>query len=143
MHNSTYRKTLLHTLFCSLKLSKAFSVSIIESEGSKISSQLYYKHLFQNSNLYWNTIYVLLQVFQYKLLSNVLYLTTILFSFRKIDSPLCPFCKMIDETPLHLFCNCTKSKIPQKFISNRTLSIPSLMPQGTIVGQLTSQAIIY
>ena len=31
-----------------------------------------------------------LQVFQYKLLSNVLYLNKMLFKFGKIDSPLCP-----------------------------------------------------
>ena len=28
-----------------------------------------------------------------------------LFKFGKIDLPLCPFCKMIEETPLHLFYN--------------------------------------
>ena len=33
-----------------------------------------------------------------------------LFRFGKIDSPLCPFCKMIEETPLHLFYNCIKTK---------------------------------
>ena len=52
-----------------------------------------------------------LQVFQYKLLNNVLYLNKMLFKFGKIDSPLCPFCKMIEETPLHLFYNCIKTKL--------------------------------
>ena len=36
-----------------------------------------------------------LQVFQYTLLNNVLYLHKMIFSFGKIDSPLCSF-----ETPL-------------------------------------------
>ena len=42
-------------------------------------------------------------VFQYKLLSNVLYLNKMLFKFGKIDSPLCSFYKMIDKSSLHLF----------------------------------------
>ena len=34
-----------------------------------------------------------------------------LFRFGKIDSPLCSFCKMIEETPLHLFYKCIKTKL--------------------------------
>ena len=52
--------------------------------------------------------------------------------FGKIDSPLCAFCKMVDETPFYLFYNCTKTKLLpgklEEFISNTTLSIPCLMP---------------
>ena len=55
-----------------------------------------------------------------------------LLRFRKIDSTLCFLCKMIDRTPLHLFYNCTKTKLLwdqlKEFISNRTLSFPSLTP---------------
>ena len=40
-----------------------------------------------------------------------------------------PLCKMIEETPLHLFYNCTKAKLLwdqlKEFISNET-SFPSL-----------------
>ena len=63
-----------------------------------------------------------------------------LFSFGKIDSSLCSFCKMIDETPLHLFYNCTKTKLLwdqlKEFISNKTLSIPSLTPQSAILSHI-------
>ena len=66
-----------------------------------------------------------LRVFQYKLLNNVLYLNKMLFRFRKIDSPLCS-CKMIDETPFHLFYNYTKTKLLwdqlKEFISSETFS---------------------
>ena len=62
------------------------------------------------------------------------------FRFGKIDSSLCSFCKMIDETPLHLFYNCTKTKLLwdqlKEFISNKTLFIPSLMPQSAILGHI-------
>ena len=110
---------------------------------------MYYKNIFQNSNLDRKAIYMLpcivtkdsgLQVFQYKLLNNVLYLNKMLFRFGKIDSPLCSFCKMIEETPLHLFYNCIKTKLLwdqlKDFISNKTLSFPSLTPQSAILGHI-------
>ena len=63
-----------------------------------------------------------------------------LFSFGKIDSPLCSFCKMIEETPLHLFYNCIKTKLLwdqlKDFISNKTLSFSSLTPQSASVGHM-------
>ena len=101
----------------------------------------------QISSLDWTTISVLhcivkkgsrlIRVFQYKLLNNVLYLSEM---FRKFDSFICSFCKMIDETPLHLFYNCTKSKLHwdqlKELMSNITLFIPSLMPQNAILGHI-------
>ena len=60
----------------------------------------------------WKQIYLLPRLvtldsyshsFQYKILNNVLYLNKKLFTFRKSTSPLCPFCKLSDETVLHLF----------------------------------------
>ena len=62
-----------------------------------------------------------------------------LFRFGKIDSPLCSFCKMMEETLLHLFDNCTKTKLSdqlKEFIFNETLSFPSLMPQSAILGHI-------
>ena len=41
--------------------------------------------------------------FQYKILNSALYLNKKLFTFRKLTSPLCPFCKLSDETVFHLF----------------------------------------
>ena len=78
-------------------------------------------------------------VFQYKLLNNVLYLNKMLFRFGKIDSPLCSFCKMMEETLLHLFDNCTKTKLSdqlKEFIFNETLSFPLLTAQSAILGHI-------
>ena len=110
-----------HQIYSLNKLgSKEIYSILIESSDLKPSSQLHCKNVFKNSNLDWKTIYMLprvvtkdsrLRVFQYKLLNNVLYLNKMLFRFGKIDSPLCSFCKMIEETPLHLFYNCTKTKL--------------------------------
>ena len=110
---------------------------------------LCYRNVFQNSNLDWKTICMLprivtkdtrLRVFQYKLLNNVLYLNKMLFRFGKVDSLLCSFCKMIDETPVYLFYNCTETKLLwdqlKEFNTYQTLSIPSLMPQCTILGNI-------
>ena len=129
--------------------SKEIYSILTESSHSRLSFQLYYKNVFQNSDLDWKTIYMLpcivtkdsrLRVFQYKLLNNVLYLNKMLFRFGKIDSPLCSFCKMIEETPLHLFYNCIKTKLLwdqlKDFISNKTLSFPSLAPQSAILDHI-------
>ena len=72
-----------------------------------------------------------LRVFPYKFLNNVLYLDKLLFRFEKIDSPLCSSCKMIDETPLHLFYNCTKTKLLWD-----QLSFLPLMSQSAILGHI-------
>ena len=123
--------------------------SLFTNSNFSKSQRMYYKNIFQNSNLDWKNIFMLprivtkdtrLQVFQYKLLNIVLYLNKMLFRFGKIDSPLCSFCKMIEETPLHLFYNCIKTKLLwdqlKDFISNKTLSFPSLTPQSAILGHI-------
>ena len=47
---------------------------------------------------------------------------------------------MIEETPLHLIYNCIKTKLLwdqlKYFISNETLSFPSLAPQSAILGHI-------
>ena len=46
---------------------------------------------------------------------------------------------MIEETPLHLFYNYIKTKLwdqLKEFISNETLSFPSLTPQSAILGHI-------
>ena len=79
------------------------------------TSQKYLNESFKTDSFDWKQIYLLpLSVtldsysrsFQYKILNNVLYLNKKLFKFRKSTSPLCPFCKLCDETVLHLFYEC-------------------------------------
>ena len=63
-----------------------------------------------------------------------------LSSFGKIDSPLCSFCKMIEETPRHIFYSCIKTKLHwdqlKDFISKETLSFPSLTPKSAMLGHI-------
>ena len=52
------------------------------------------------------TIDTNLCIFQYKFLSNVLYLNEKLFKFKIVSSLLCSFCNSENETPIHLFYCC-------------------------------------
>ena len=78
------------------------------------TSWQYFNSLFSGSNSDWKLIYLLPRkisrtksfwAFQYNILNNVLYLNKILFCFGKSPSPLCCFCKLHDETLIHLFSN--------------------------------------
>ena len=66
-------------------------------------------------NFDWNTIYCILcvaaydakvYIFQYKLLSNVLYLDQKLYQFRIVLRSKYFFCDIHDETPMLLFYEC-------------------------------------
>ena len=56
------------------------------------------------------TIGTNLLIFQYKILSNILYLNEKLFKFKIVSSPLCYFCNSKNETPVHLFYSCNQTK---------------------------------
>ena len=79
------------------------------------TSQKYLNELLKTDSLDWKQIYLLPRLvtldssscsFQCKILNNVLYLNKNLFTFWKSTSPLCPFCKLSNETVLHLFYEC-------------------------------------
>ena len=48
--------------------------------------------------------------FQYKILSNVLFLTKKLHTFGIKPFPLCFFCNLYDKTPFHIFHDCDRVK---------------------------------
>ena len=100
------------------KLTSKELYSILISKKTSIpTSQQYFNSLFPDSNLDWKLIYLLpreisrstsCRAFQYKILKNVLYLNKMLFRFGKTPSPLCSFCKLHDETLIHLFSSCNQ-----------------------------------
>ena len=60
-----------------------------------------------------------------------------MFLFGKASSPLCSFCKLDDETILHLFyvCNFTKELWNRlNLFFNDSLHLPHLSPQTTYFG---------
>ena len=75
--------------------------------------------------------------FQRKLLNNVLFLNKKLHIFGIKSSPLCSFCNLCDETPLHIIyeCDCIKclwSNLLQYF--QNSLVLLTLTPQTAIFG---------
>ena len=72
-------------------------------------------NLLQLDNVDWRKIYLLprqttiessLQSFQYKILTNTLYLHETLFKFSIAESPLCSQCMQEKESIIHLFVTC-------------------------------------
>ena len=104
--------------------------------------------MFQHLTLHQKHIYTLphittldfkLQYFQYKILHNTLYLNQKLFLFYKLNTSPCSFCNLEDETVIHLFVHCSKTKRLQCTIIEyfkRNLHIPLLSPPSAIFGFL-------
>ena len=82
----------------------------------KPTCQSYHKKNFDDYDLNWKLIYRITniatletktRIFQYKLLSNVLYLNQKLFQFGIISQSKWSFCELCDETPRHISYECT------------------------------------
>ena len=76
-------------------------------------------------------------VFQYKLLNNVLYLNKKLFHFGITSQSKCSFCELYDETPHHIFYECTYAQNLwnklQLYLSEK-LTLPILNRESAIFG---------
>ena len=75
--------------------------------------------------------------FQYKLLSNVLYLNKKLFQFGIISQSKCSFCELYDETPHHNFYECTYAQNLRNRLRLHLLekvALPVLNPKRAIFG---------
>ena len=73
------------------------------------------------------------------MLNNALYLNKHLYIFKLSDTKLCSFCNQKDETVIHLFANCSKSKTlwnSLKEFFKDTINLPSLTPQSAVFGFL-------
>ena len=91
---------------------KELYLILVVANTIKPTSQDYFDNLFESSNFNWKKIYFLVRnitldtmarMFQYKVLHNTLYVNKIFFKFGKVVSPRCSFCKMHEETIMHLF----------------------------------------
>ena len=115
-------------------------------KSEKPTCQLYHEKQFLGHIFEWKKIYTLpriitrdsrLRIFQYKLINNVLYLNKSLFRFRIVTDSLCSFCKSFDESPLHLFHDCTFTQNLWNRLRNylsENILIPPLTPQSAIFG---------
>ena len=83
------------------------------------TSQHYFEKHFSQSNIDWEKNYNLpcvvivdnrIRVFQYKPLNKILFLSKILFKFGIVPWSLCSFCNSEEETPFHVFHDCTHTQ---------------------------------
>ena len=79
------------------------------------SARVKYTTRFSTCNLDWDTIYLIphlvtldtkTRTFQYKVLNRIIFTNKTLYKMRLVDSPLCTFCKISDESLEHLLCSC-------------------------------------
>ena len=68
---------------------------------------------------------------------NILHLNQKLFIFGKTETKYCSFCKIEEETAIHLFATCSETIRfwnSIKYFLRDNLVIPSLFPQSAIFG---------
>ena len=81
-------------------------------------------------------------MFQYKLLNNISFLNKMLFKFGIVPRSFCSFCNSEEETPFHVFHDCTHTQSHwnqlQTYISEN-LVIPCLTSQSAMFGFIDTQ----
>ena len=104
-------------MYCVIRLSSKEIYNFLTSwKEETISLRLYYQEKLNVKNLDLKNIYLSaciitkvtkLCAFQFKLLSNMLYVNKMFFKFGKIESPLCSFCELKGKPPYNLFYKCS------------------------------------
>ena len=91
--------------------SKELYLILVDANTVKPTSQDYFENLFKALQFNWKKIYFLIRnttldtkahMFHQKALHNTLHANKRLFKFRKVISPRCSFCKLHNETIMHL-----------------------------------------
>ena len=140
----TIRKSQLSSL--NKLTSKELYLIFVDANTVKPTAQDYFQNLFESSDFNWKKIYFLIRnttldtkarMFQYKVLHNTLYVNKMLFKFGKVISPRCSFCKLHEETIMHLFYDCLIVKRiwnQLKSILSNNINFPISTPQSAIFG---------
>ena len=90
-------------------------LKLIQLLSKPPTSQVYFEKVLGFSRVEWKKVYMLprivtidssLRSFQYKILSNILYLNERLYKFNIVDSPLCSLFGAYNESIKHLFYTC-------------------------------------
>ena len=112
----------------------------------KPTCQSYHEKNFDDYDFNWKLIYRIpriatletkIRIFQYQLLSNVLYLNKKLFQFGIISQSKCAFCELYDETPHHIFYKCTYAQTLWNRLClhlSEKVALPVLNPRSSIFG---------
>ena len=93
-------------------ISKEIYNYLITEKFDKPTSHKYFENLFNDQNIKWELINTLprkitkdsyTRNFQYQILTNILYLNKKLYLFGKVETPLCSYRMLYDESTIHLF----------------------------------------
>ena len=105
--------TVRKSQICSLDklFSKELYLILVDANAFKPTAQDYFEMLFATSQVNWKKYFLICNtnvdtkthMFWYKVLQNILYANKMLFKFGKVTSPRCSFCKLHDETIIHVF----------------------------------------
>ena len=97
------------------------------------TSQSKISNLLSDQNLKWDELYVFgrkisidsySRMFYYKCTQNILFLNNVLFKMRLVNSPLCSYCHLANETIIHLFNDCPLINVTTTFyLSSRICGI--------------------
>ena len=89
---------------------KELHLILVDANTVKSTAQNDFENFFESSEFNWKEIYFLIRntildtkarIFQYKVL-HILYANKMLFKFGKVIPQRCLFCKLHDETIMHL-----------------------------------------
>ena len=126
--------------------SKMAYQKLIQPLSKPSTFQLYFEKVLGFGKVEWGKVCMLprivtiessLRSFQYKILSNILYLNERLFKFNIVDSPLCSLCGAYNESIKHLFCTCTVTQSLWDQLRSwlyKVISFPILEPKTVILG---------
>ena len=119
---------------------KEIYINLISLTNCKPSSQIYFDNLFQdNLSGCWDQIYILprnvtvysyMRCFQYKIITNILFLNKKLYIFGVSETSLCSFCHIKEE----ITTQSSWEKLRKYFHDD--FSLPVLSPQTALFGFL-------
>ena len=127
--------------------SKMVYWDIIKKKFKTPTSQKHISEKLNNKDIEWVSIYkrvysltnnLRLREFQYKILNNCIFLNEKLFKCKIVESPLCTFCELSNESIDHFFVQCDKSKNLylkiNQWLSSANIRLPDLNIENVTIG---------
>ena len=118
--------------------------SVLVKKFLQPPAQAKFKDEYPELSIDWKKIYSLvfsvtldtsLRVFQYKLLNRIVFTNNKLYKFKIVDSPLCTFCKIEEESLEHILFSCKATEVFWKEV----LSLLAIYKNKTLIFLLMVQ----
>ena len=110
--STTLQEIFKYVVLTNLLVKGYTDLILVEANAVKPTKKDYFENLSETSQFSRKKMYFLIRnttldtkahMFKYKVLLNILCANKMLFKFGKVTSPRCCFCKLHDETIMHLF----------------------------------------